>query len=294
MSLRDRFVDLQGMLAVEVAKDVIDEVAVSMMLDETREIIKKRAGTEDLIDQSFLSTLLTLSTADSSSTQQRLLFAESAVRAMMNALFENSYAMETFKVLHGPEQIFRLIQMEISVRTAYYGVKLLYMLFSSSPQNALHLLSLQSTITEMSFSEVIVATFTSCLHPSIDADRRDLFIDCAKLLYAIEHLYQNTSTGSGGGIEKDILPKLRSSEKTLLAMQRQVSAVLLRSSRDRNVYHCKLACLQLLLLADGKALRLLCSEEKNLEALVGLLHLILAECQADLGGNENHLTTILV
>ena len=294
MSLRERLVDLQGLLAVEVAKAEIDETAVSLMLDEAREIIKKRAGTEDLIDKAFLSTLLTLSSSDPLSSQQRQLIAESAVRATMNALFENSSATETFKTLHGPEHIFRLIQMEVPVRTAYYGVKLVYMLFSSSPANAVYMLSLRSTITEMSFSEVMVATFTSCLHPSIDAARRDLFIDCAKLLYAIEHMYQNTSSGSGSGIEKDLLPKLRSSEKTLQAMQRQVTAVLLRSSRNKDVYLCQLACLQLLLLADGKALRLLCSEERSLEALVRLLHLLLAECQADSARNENHLTTVLV
>ena len=295
MSFRDRFVALQRLLAEEVAKDLLDEDAAALQLEEAREIIKRRMGTEDLIDESFLSTLLTLSTFDSASSQHRQLLAESAVRAMMNALYENSTAIETFKTLHGPERVFRLIQLEVPVRTAYYGVKLLYMLFSSSPQNAVHLLALRSTITEMSFSEVVVATFTSCLHPAVDADRRDLFIDCAKLLYAIEHLYQNTS-GTGGEMDKDLLPKLRSSEKTLLSMQRQVTSVLVKSTRDKNVYLCQLACLQLLLLADRKALQFLCSEggEAVLEALVGLLRLLLAECLADPANNEKHLTTMLV
>ena len=293
MSLRDRLADLSGMLSEEVSKETFDEDAVSMMLEEVREIIKRRAGTEDLIDRSLLSSLLAIATKDTPTSRPRQAIAESAIRAMMNALFENPSAIELFKELLGPERVFRFIQLELPIRTAYYGVKLLYMLFSSSPPNSLHLLSLQSTFSEMSFSEVIVATFTSCLHPDIDADRKDLFVDCSKLLYAIEHLYQNGSS-SIANVQKELLLKLRSSESTLLAMQRQINSVLLRSSRDKNVYLCKLACLQLLVLADKKALRLLCSEEGVVDALVALLHLLLAECQSDLSANENHLITILV
>lgn len=182
----------------------------------------------------------------------------------MNSLFENEIAIIMFREMQGAEAVFHLFQQRIAVRIAFYAIKLLYMLFSSGSTNTVYILSIRSTQNDMSFSEAVVATFVTCIKPRVTAERRDLFIDCCKLLYAIELTYQKAAQGSGA-VKRQLLPSLKSIEATLQLVQTNVVEVLLLSSRDKNTLACQLSCLQLLLLADAKALQRLC----QLDPIIG-------------------------
>lgn len=185
--------------------------------------------------------------------------SELALRCTMNVLYMDTSLslLAIFISLHGPSQLFDTLQQEIPIRIANIAVKTLYLIFSIDKEHALLVLSLRSKLALINFSEVIVATFTHSLKPSMDADRRELFVDCSKLLYAVELTYQKAIGGSGD-FEISELPGLQNIEKTLHSVQSVVVEVMLLSSRNRDVYLCQLACLQLMLLADSKAITKLC------------------------------------
>jgi hypothetical protein len=239
-----------------VGKDVLESI------DKLRGLIKRGVSVAPLASKSLLSSLLRVAELVSLHKHESHL-SETAIRCLMNIIYQDTslHANEHFKSIHGTSLLFDLIQQEIPVRIAYYSIKLLYMIFSFDRDNALHILTLKSKLAPLSFSEVIVATYMNSLKPNATADRCDLFIECTKLLYAIEHTYQKAFSGLGP-FKREDLPGLSDMERTLHTVQTNVIEVMLQSSRNKHIHACKLASLQLILLADNKALQKLCLVEQ--------------------------------
>ena len=305
-SYRDKFIALASDTSCFQDEERLKELI--HLLSRLRSIIQLRIGTEKSISTEFLQAILRiLHTIESSSSSSFLLeAAELSTQCAMNSLYENSTAIDIFLQLQGTAALFHVLQLRIPPSLAYFIVKLLYMIFSSSASNAIHILTLPSKLMDLNFSEVLVATFVSSVQSSIiTKHRRLLYVDCCKLLYAIEHFYQKTFTSDSKNssnansadlaAQRALLPSLKSIEKTLMLVQSNVVKILLlESTRDLNIFQCKLASLQLLLLADKKSLLSLTAVPGVLNSLYRLLDLLLCDYQSDAASVEFSLTTLLV